>query len=65
MNYCITMERTLSLAINFEAENDDEAYTKAERISQDTKASDFEAGSEERDYALCDSDTCRTLVDWH
>lgn len=64
MEYCITMERTLSLAIHFDAENDDEAYVKAEEISRDTQASQFEGGSEQRDYALCATDTGRALVDW-
>lgn len=32
MTYNITIERTLSLSIDFEAENDDEARAKADQI---------------------------------
>lgn len=64
MKYCITMERTLSLAVHFDADSDDEACAKAEEISQGTTAREFEGGSEDHDYSLCDADTGRTLVDW-
>lgn len=64
MKYSITMERTLSLAIHFDANSDDEAYVKAEGIAKKTTASEFEEGSEQRDYSLCDADAGRTLVNW-
>lgn len=63
MKYCITMERTLRIAVNFDAANDDEAREKASEIFDNTSQDDFEQGSEEYDYALCD-DTGRTIVDW-
>lgn len=46
MKYCITMERTLSLAVHFDADSDDEACAKAEEISQGTTAREFEGGRE-------------------
>lgn len=64
MKYCITMERTLMLAVDFEAENDDEACALAEQIYLGTEAGEFESGSEQFDYALNDTKTGRTLVDW-
>ena len=52
MTYNITMERTLSLSVDFEAKNDDEALAKAEQIYYGAKAEEFEDGGEAFDYAL-------------
>lgn len=64
MKYCITMERTQRVAVWFEAENDEAAEQKAERIYDDTMPEDFESGSEEYDYALEDVSDGRTIIDW-
>lgn len=63
MQYCITMERTLLLSVQFEAKNDDEALARAEQIYYGTKTDEFEEGNESTDYALSDAEG-RTLMDW-
>ena len=63
MEYCITMERTLRVAVHFKASSDVEACEKAVEIYNNAAPTDFEAGDEEHDYALCDT-RGRTLVDW-
>lgn len=64
MNYCVTMEQTRRIAVFFEAENDDLAGEAAARISLNASPEDFLSGDEERDYALCNQDTGRTVLDW-
>ena len=64
MTYCITMERTLMLSVDFEAKDDDEALARAEQIYYGTKPDEFEEGSEHFDYALNDTRTGRALVNW-
>lgn len=63
MEYCITMERTLRVAVTFTAESDDEAMEKAVGIKRAAATAYFEGGTEEHDYALCDT-AGRMLVDW-
>lgn len=63
MEYCITMERTQRVAVTFTADSDDEAMEKAAEINTTAKPADFEGGTEEHDYALCDT-AGRLLVDW-
>lgn len=63
MNYCITMERTLRVAVQFEADSDDEAYEKAKEIYDKSEPADYDQGEEEHDYALCDG-AGNLLVDW-
>lgn len=63
MEYCITMERTLRVAVHFEASSDDAACEKANEIYDNATPTDFEAGDVGHDYALCDT-SGRTLVDW-
>ena len=64
MEYCITMERTQRVAFSFTADNDDEALKKAAELNRTAAPTDFEAGDEEHDYALCDS-AGHLLVDWN
>ncbi len=64
MTYNITMERTLSLSIDFEAENDDETPAKAEQIYYGAKTDEFEDGGEAFGFALCAPQTGRMLIDW-
>lgn len=63
MKFCITMERVQRISVEFEADGDDEAQEKAVEIYDQATPADFEKGTEEHDYALCDH-TGRTLVDW-
>lgn len=63
MEYCITMERTQRVSIDFVADTDEEAWEKAQELYDMSTPVDFEKGSEEHDYALCD-ETGRTLIDW-
>lgn len=55
MEYRVTMERIQRIAINFTADNDVEAEKKANELCSNTAPSEFAAGDEERDYALCKS----------
>ena len=64
MKYCITMERTMRVALSFEAANDDDAIEKANRICQSADPSEFEDGVEERDFALVDGETHDLIIDW-
>lgn len=63
MEYCITMERIQRVAVNFTADNDDQAMEKAAEINRAAAPADFEGGTEEHDYALCDT-AGRLLIDW-
>ena len=63
MEYCITMERTLRVAVHFDADSDDKARERAIEIYDSATPAVFEAGDTEHDYALCDT-SARTLVDW-
>lgn len=65
MLYNMTMERTLRVALDFEAENDAEAEKRADQIFTDAIAhpEKFEGGDIEHDYALCD-DQFRDVVPW-
>lgn len=63
MEYCITMERIQRVAVNFTADNDDQAMEKAAEINNMATPADFEGGTEEHDYALCDT-AGRQLIDW-
>lgn len=63
MEYCITMERTLRVAVRFHAENDDQARERAIELYEMATPANFEHGDETHDYALSDSDG-RTIVDW-
>ncbi|WP_308856753.1 hypothetical protein [uncultured Oscillibacter sp.] len=64
MNYCITMEQTRRIAVFFEADTDEDAEAKAAQINRLTSSDDFVAGDDERDYAVCNSDTGQTILDW-
>lgn len=63
MEYCITMERTQRVAVSFTADNDDQAMEKAAEINSTATPMDFEDGTEEHDYALCDT-AGRLIIDW-
>ena len=65
MEYNMTVERTLRIAITFEAENDKAAEEKANELFVDMieHPEKFEGGDKEHDYALC-ADGGRTVVDW-
>lgn len=66
MKYHLTAERTLRIAVTFEAENDEAAVKKADELFADMikHPGKFESGDIEHDYALCD-DGDRTIVDWY
>lgn len=64
MNYCITMEQTRRIAVFFEADTDEDAEAKAAQINRLTSSDDFAAGDDERDYAVCNTDTGQTIFDW-
>lgn len=64
MRYCITMEQTRRIAVYFDIPNDEDAEEKAAQISRDTPSDEFSSGDEERDYALVNMDTQKTLLDW-
>ena len=59
MQYCMTMEQTRRIAVFFDS--DDE---KANQILKETPSEDYESGDKEYDYALCNVDTERTILDW-
>lgn len=63
MEYCITMEHIQRVAVSFTADNDDQAMEKAAEINRAAAPADFEGGTEEHDYALCDT-AGRLLIDW-
>lgn len=62
----MTAERTLRIAVTFEAENDEAAEKKADELFADMieHPERFEGGDIEHDSALCD-DGDRTIVDWY
>lgn len=64
MKYCVTMERTLRIAVWFDAPDDEAAEEKAAEINRSTDLKAFEQGDVERDYALCDAENGRLLIDW-
>lgn len=64
MNYCITMEQTRRIAVFFEADSDEESEEKAAQINRAMSSDDFASGDDERDYALCNTDTGHTIIDW-
>ena len=64
MRYCITMEEVRRVAVYFDADNDDDAEEKAAQINQKTESADFAAGSSERDYALYNMESEKTIIDW-
>ena len=63
-HYCITMERTVRSAIWFDALSDDAARRIAGIIFSAEQQSARDDSDEEWDYALCEVDTGRMLVDW-
>ena len=62
MQYCITVSRTQTTAIWFEAYSDEEARDFAHAMYQDIDDTDFDDGGE-YDYSVCDADGA-TIVDW-
>lgn len=64
MKYCVIMECTLRIAVWFDAPDDEAAEEKAAKINQSTDLKDFEHGDAERDYAPCNADNGRLLLDW-
>lgn len=64
MRYCITMEETRRIAVYFDADNDKLAEEKAAQINRKTKAENFASGDSERDYALCNMESGKTILDW-
>lgn len=52
MEYDITMERTQRFAVQFTAENDEEARHIAEEIFKSKNPDDFDGGDVEYDYAV-------------
>lgn len=65
MEYCITMERTQRIKVNFSAENDDEAEEHAGKLYEHAKQNPamFSGGETEHDYALTREDG-RTIFDF-
>lgn len=65
MEYNMTVERTLRIAVSFQAENDEDAEKKAAELFADMAAHPvkFEGGDVEYDYALC-GENGRTVIDW-
>lgn len=64
MKYCVTMERTLRIAVWFDALDDEAAEQKAAEINQSTSLESFEQGDMERDYILCNMETQQMILDW-
>lgn len=64
MEYCITMERVQRISVYFNAESDEEAEKRAAEINVSTGPEDFDNGDAETDYALCESSSGRTIIDW-
>jgi len=64
MRYCITLEEVRRIAVYFDADNDEDAEEKAAQINQKTESTDFDDGTSERDYALCNTESGRTIIDW-
>lgn len=64
MQYCVTIEQTRRIAIPFCADSDEDAKAMAMQISEQTSDAEFASGDEERDYALYNDDTQRTVLDW-
>lgn len=64
MRYCITLEEVRRIAVYFDADNDEDAEEKAAQINQKTESTDFVDGTSERDYALCNTESGRTIIDW-
>lgn len=64
MRYCITLEEVRRIAVYFDADNDEDAEEKADQINQKTESTDFADGTSERDYALCNTESGRTIIDW-
>lgn len=63
MKYSLTMERVQRIAVEFEADSDEMAKEKETELYDKAAPADFEQGTEQHDYALCDG-TGRTIVDW-
>ena len=65
MLYKMTMERTLRVGIEFEAENDSTAEVKAEELFSTaiSNPTQFDGGDTEHDYALCDG-VGNELIPW-
>lgn len=61
--YWLTMERTLRISVEFEAQDDEEAEQIAADINMKTGLEDFYCGNVETDYSLSD-DAGRTILDW-
>ena len=64
MQYCMTMEQTRRIAVFFDSDDDEAAIEKANQILKETPSEDYESGDKEYDYALCNVDTERTILDW-
>ena len=64
MQYCMTMEQTRRIAVFFDSGDDEAAIEKANQILKETPSEDYESGDKEYDYALCNVDTERTILDW-
>ena len=64
MQYCMTMEQTRRIAVFFDSDDDEAAIEKANQILKETPSEDYESGHKEYDYALCNVDTERTILDW-
>ena len=63
MLYEMTLEKTVYICIEIEAENDREAEEKANEIYHSSDDTVFSGGDTEKDYRLID-DCNRTIVDW-
>lgn len=66
MKYHLTIEKTLSMGVTFEASNDDAAEEKAQEIFDDVLKNPelIEDGYSEYDYALTDG-CYREIVPWN
>ena len=62
MKYCLTVEHTYRIGMEFEATSEEEAKAKAADLANNVSDEIF-TGACEGDYALCDEGG-RTILDW-
>ena len=65
MQYCITMERVQRVAVQYEANSDDEAITQGESIFHNhvDENKDLHGGTSEYFFEVC-QDNGRVIVQW-
>lgn len=65
MQYCMTMEQTRRIAVFFDSDDDEAAIEKANPDIEESTSEELGIpGDKEYDYALCNVDTERTILDW-